>query len=70
MLARRVFRALGCRGFARVDFFRDADGRLLFNEVNTVPGLTAHSRFPMMMGAAGWTFERTVSEILAEGVGR
>ena len=70
MLARRVFRALGCRGFARVDFFRDADGRLLFNEVNTVPGLTAHSRFPMMMGAAGWTFERSVSEILAEGVGR
>lgn len=68
-LARRVFRALGCRGFARVDFFRSADGRLLFNEANTIPGFTAHSRFPMMMKAAGWTFERTVNEILAEGVG-
>lgn len=69
-LARRVFRALGCRGFARVDFFRAADGRLLFNEVNTVPGFTAHSRFPMMMAAAGWSFERTVNEILSEGVAR
>lgn len=69
-LARRVFRALGCRGFARIDFFRTADGSLLFNEANTVPGFTAHSRFPMMMAAAGWTFERTVSEILTEGVRR
>lgn len=69
-LARRVFCALGCRGFARIDFFRAADGRLLFNEANTVPGFTAHSRFPMMMAAAGWTFERTVNEILAEGTGR
>lgn len=69
-LARRVFRALGCRGFARVDFFRAADGRLLFNEANTIPGFTAHSRFPMMMAAAGWTFGRAVNEILAEGVRR
>lgn len=66
-LARLVFRALGCRGFARVDLFRTPDGRFLLNEVNTVPGLTAHSRFPMMMAAAGWPFEDVVGAILEEG---
>ena len=48
-----VYRALGCAGFARVDLFLRPDGQILFNEVNTVPGLTAHSRFPKMMEAAG-----------------
>lgn len=48
-----VYRALGCSGFARVDLFLRPDGEILFNEVNTVPGLTAHSRFPKMMEAAG-----------------
>lgn len=66
-LARRVFRALGCRGFARVDLFRTEDGRFLLNEVNTVPGLTSHSRFPLMMAAAGWSFEDVVDAILREG---
>ena len=36
--ARTVYRALGCRGFARVDLFLDAQGRIVFNEVNTIPG--------------------------------
>lgn len=66
-LARRVFRVLGCRGFARVDLFRTEDGRFLLNEVNTVPGLTSHSRFPLMMAAAGWSFEDVVDAILREG---
>ena len=37
--AKKVYRALGCRGFARVDLFLTPDGRILFNEVNTIPGV-------------------------------
>ena len=52
-LARRAFVALGCDGIARVDFFLGPDGSLVVNEVNTLPGLTAHSQFPRMFAARG-----------------
>ena len=48
-----VYRALDCAGFARVDLFLTPDQRVLFHEVNTIPGFTAHSRYPAMMAAAG-----------------
>ena len=38
--AKRIYRALGCRCFARVDMFLEPGGRLVFNEVNTIPGFT------------------------------
>jgi D-alanine-D-alanine ligase len=50
--AMTMFRALGCRGLARVDFFLTPDGALL-NEVNTFPGFTSHSQVPRMFAAAG-----------------
>lgn len=53
--------ALGCRGFARVDMFLTPEGRIVFNEVNTIPGFTAHSRFPRMMEAAGYSLRQVVS---------
>jgi D-alanine--(R)-lactate ligase len=45
--------ALGCDGLARVDMFLQEDGRILLNEVNTLPGFTTYSRYPRMMAAAG-----------------
>ena len=68
--ARTVYRALGCTGFARVDFFLERTGALYLNEVNTVPGFTPHSRFPRMLAAAGLPFREVVNRILAEGVER
>jgi D-alanine-D-alanine ligase len=47
-----MFRVLGCRGLARVDFFVTPEGPLL-NEVNTFPGFTSHSQVPRMFAAAG-----------------
>lgn len=47
-----VYDALGCAGVARVDFFLTDDGPVL-NEVNTMPGFTAHSQVPLMFAAAG-----------------
>jgi D-alanine--(R)-lactate ligase len=54
--AKVIYRALGCRGLARVDMFLTADGTVLLNEVNTFPGLTRYSRYPRMMAAAGLSF--------------
>ena len=60
----RIYKALGCQGFARVDMFLDKDGRVVFNEVNTIPGFTAHSRYPSMMKAVGMSFEQVISNVI------
>lgn len=51
--AKTIYRALGCRGLARVDMFLREDGQIVLNEVNTFPGMTSYSRYPRMMAAAG-----------------
>jgi D-alanine---(R)-lactate ligase len=51
--AKAIYRALGCKGLSRVDMFLLADGTVMLNEVNTLPGLTSYSRYPRMMAAAG-----------------
>ncbi|GAA4992260.1 D-alanine--D-alanine ligase [Actinopolymorpha pittospori] len=48
-----AFEALGVEGLARVDFFLSADGTLLLNEINTMPGFTPYSMFPRMWAASG-----------------
>lgn len=62
--AKRLYRALGCRVFARIDFFLTPSGDLVFNEVNTIPGFTAHSRYPRMMEAAGIPFPKLIETLL------
>lgn len=51
-----IYRTLGCAGFARVDMFLTPDGEIVFNEVNTIPGCTSHSRYPNMMKGIGLSF--------------
>ena len=65
--ARTIFRALDCRGFARVDLFLTPWGEIVFNEVNTIPGFTPHSRYPAMMRAAGIPFRELVSRLIQLG---
>ena len=48
--ALRIFRALGCRGLSRVDFFVDDEENILFNEINTFPGFTNISMYPTLLG--------------------
>ncbi len=60
----RIYRALDCSGFARVDMFLTPEGEIVFNEVNTIPGLTSHSRFPGMMRGAGMDFPGLISNLL------
>ena len=67
--AKTVYRALGCSGFARVDLFLTPEGGIVFNEVNTIPGFTEHSRFPGMFRAAGMSFAEVVAAIVDAAVG-
>ena len=62
--ARRIYRALDCKGFARVDLFLTPEGEIVFNEVNTIPGFTAHSRYPNMMKAVGLDFSTLITRII------
>lgn len=60
-----VFRALGCSGLSRVDFFlENGTDRIILNEVNTIPGFTDVSMYPMMMAASGIPFPELVERLL------
>ena len=64
-LAVRAFNALGCAGWARVDFMlRAADNEPFLLEINTSPGMTGHSLVPMSAKAAGVSYEDLCVEIL------
>ena len=60
----RVFRAVGCQGLSRVDFFATEDDRLVFNEINTIPGFTSISMYPKMFEASGMPYYRLIDELL------
>lgn len=63
-LAVRAFKALGCRGLARVDFIVDRQGQPYILELNTIPGLTATSLSPDAARAAGIEFPALVEKII------
>lgn len=60
----KIYRALGCSGFARVDMFYTPSGDIVFNEVNTIPGFTSHSRYPNMMKGAGISFAEILDRLI------
>lgn len=64
--ARTIYKALGCSGFARVDMFLTPAEKIVFNEVNTIPGFTAHSRYPAMMQGIGMTFAQMLDRLISE----
>ncbi|MDE7323518.1 MAG: D-alanine--D-serine ligase VanG [Lachnospiraceae bacterium] len=64
--AKRIYRALDCACFARVDMFLTPEGEIVFNEVNTIPGFTEHSRYPGMMRAAGYGFAEVVDRVIGQ----
>jgi D-alanine--(R)-lactate ligase len=63
--AKAVYRALGCRGLSRVDMFLKADGQVVLNEVNTLPGMTSYSRYPRMMAASGLPFAEVIDRMVS-----
>lgn len=62
--AKKVYRALGCKGLARIDMFLKEDGGIVLNEINTLPGFTSYSRYPRMMNAAGMTIPQILDRLV------
>lgn len=59
-----IYKALGCSGFSRVDMFYTPSGEIVFNEVNTIPGFTSHSRYPNMMKGIGLSFSQMLDKLI------
>ena len=66
--ALKIYQVLGCSGFARVDMFVTPQNEIVFNEVNTIPGFTEHSRYPGMMKASGIPFEKVIDLAVKEAL--
>ena len=60
----RVFKAVGCQGLSRVDFFATEDEKLVFNEINTIPGFTSISMYPKLFAASGIPYSKLIDELL------
>ena len=69
-LAIRAFEALGCEGLARVDVFVRADGEILLNEVNTMPGFTSISMYPRMWAASGIAYQDLITALIDDALRR
>ncbi|SCM78607.1 D-alanine--D-alanine ligase A [uncultured Pleomorphomonas sp.] len=65
-----AFRATGCDGWTRVDFFVTADGRFLVNELNTIPGCTDISMYPLAMAASGVPMRDVVDRLVRQALAR
>ena len=61
----KVYKAIGCRGLSRVDFFvTDGDNRIVFNEINTIPGFTSISMYPKLFAASGIPYTQLIDELI------
>ncbi len=63
-LAVQAFEVLSCEGLARVDFFVLPDERVVINEINTMPGFTPSSMFPLMWQASGLSYAELVDRLV------
>lgn len=62
--ALKAFFALGCSSFGRVDFLMDKMGKIYLIEVNTIPGMTSHSLFPLAAKFSGFSFDKIIQKII------
>ena len=69
-VASRAFRALGCDGMARADFFITSDMRILVNELNTIPGFTDISMYSKVMAASGISYSEIIDRLVSHGLAR
>ena len=65
----KVYSSIGCQGLSRVDFFVcHKDNRIVFNEINTLPGFTSISMFPKLFGESGIPYSELLDQLLALAV--
>jgi D-alanine-D-alanine ligase len=63
-LALRAYKALCCEGMGRIDFFVQANGRVLVNEINTIPGFTKISMYPKLWEASGISYTELIDRLI------
>ena len=66
----QAFKALGCSGLARVDFFYTDKGEVVINEINTMPGFTPTSVYPKLMAAAGVEYAALITALITTALAR
>ncbi len=64
----RAYKALGCRGMARIDFFLTEEGELLLNKIGTSPGLRNNSVYPKLMEHLGMSQEYLIDKLLEQAI--
>jgi D-alanine--D-alanine ligase len=69
-IACAAFDAISCEGLARVDFFYTTAGKIVLNEINTMPGMTPASGFPMMWAATGLPLPQLIDRIIQTALGK
>lgn len=60
----KIYQAIGCQGLSRVDFFLTEGNRVVFNEINTLPGFTSISMYPKLFEASGIPYSQVIDELL------
>jgi D-alanine-D-alanine ligase len=63
-LSVKAYKALYCEDFARVDLFLTKDGKIYINEINTIPGFTNSSMYPVMWKERGVNFTDLITQLL------
>ena len=63
-IAKKAFTVMDCRGLSRVDFFVTDEGKILLNEINTLPGFTKISMYPQLMQYSGMSYSELVDNII------
>lgn len=69
-IAVNAYHAIGCSGLSRVDFFVTAEGEILLNEINTLPGFTSISMYPKLWEASGVPIGTLLDRLIAYGMER
>ncbi len=67
--AKEIYRILGCKGLSRIDMFIDKDKRIIFNEVNTMPGFTRTSLFPKMLLHSNIAYSEILDKLIEIEIG-
>ncbi len=63
-LAIKTFKTLQTEGLGRVDFFLKANGKIIINEINTMPGFTRISMYPKLWAVSGWSYSKLIDRLI------
>lgn len=69
-LSMKAFRALGCEGLSRVDFFLKENNELVINEINTLPGFTSISMYPQLLEKSGINYQELITKLIEKSLKR